>query len=172
MRYPRSLKLAVLVATMIGLSGCDNGSTTTVTSAPQDTAVSEEPIASDNSGVSGGNTGTNESATSENSEASNTDESSDHNEASQNEEAPIEYGDSTYSTFTIEESAHAMTNNGSELIYATVDGLLYSLNPATGESTFLYDVNPFNDNLLIGGLSYIGNNQFFIRPYATIQLII
>jgi len=147
------------------LSGCDTGGgSSTVTSAPQNQAASEEPIASGNPGISESNASTEEPAASENSETTDTDETSDDNAASENDETPIEYGDSAYSTFTIEAPAHAMTNNGSELIYATIDGLLYSLNPATGVSTFLYDVNPFNDNLLIGGLSYIGDNQFFYSP--------
>jgi len=167
MEYLRSLKMVVLFAAIIGLSGCDTGGSTTVTSAPQapqNQAGSEEPIASGNSEISESNASAGEPATSENSETSNTDETSENNEAPENEETPIEYEDSAYSTFTLEAPAHAMTNNGSELIYATIDGLLYSLNPATGVSTFLYDVNPFNDNLLIGGLSYIGNNQFFYSP--------
>ena len=159
MKYLGSLKMVVLLATIIGLSGCDTGSTTTVTSAPQNQVSSEEPIASGNSGISESNASTEEPVASE-----NTDETSENNEAPENEETPIEYEDSAYSTFLLEAPAHAMTNNGSELIYATIDGLLYSLNPATGVSTFLYDVNPFNDNLLIGGLSYIGNNQFFYSP--------
>jgi len=167
MEYLRSLKMVVLFAAIIGLSGCDTGGRTTVTSAPQapqNQAGSEEPIASGNSEISESNASAGEPATSENSETSNTDETSENNEAPENEETPIEYEDSAYSTFTLEAPAHAMTNNGSELIYATIDGLLYSLNPATGVSTFLYDVNPFNDDLLIGGLSYIGNNQFFYSP--------
>ena len=159
--------MVVLFAAIIGLSGCDTGGSTTVTSAPQapqNQAGSEEPIASGNSEISESNASAGEPVAPENSETSNTDETSENNEAPENEETPIEYGDSAYSTFTLEAPAHAMTNNGSELIYATIDGLLYSLNPATGVSTFLYDVNPFNDDLLIGGLSYIGNNQFFYSP--------
>ncbi len=165
MKYLRLLKMAALLITVIGLSGCDTGGgTSTVTSAPQNQTASKEPIASGNSEISESNASAEEPAASENSETSDTNETSDDNAASENDETAEDYGQAAYTTFVIEESAHAMTNNGSELIYATIDGLLYSLNPATGVSTFLYDVNPFNDDLLIGGLSYIGNNQFFYSP--------
>lgn len=158
MKNLKLLGLVALIMIIIGLSGCDNGSTTTRTAATENQTISEEPIASDNPQATEANTST------ETNDAPETAENNETNENNEGNDAPEINEDSGYTTFIIEESAHAMTNNGNELIYATIDGLLYSLNPNTGVSTFLYDVNPFNDNLLIGGLSYIGNNQYLYSP--------
>ncbi len=171
MKNLKSLGFAALLIAVIGLSGCDTGSSaTTITSVPQNPVASEEPIASENPETSESNVSTEEDATPETNTTSETNETPDANETSEdnavpeNDKAPEDQEQSAYTTFTIEEAAHAMTNNGRDLIYGTIDGLLYSLNPDTGVSTFLYDVNPFNDDLLIGGLSYIGDNQFFYSP--------
>ena len=160
MKNLKSLGFAALLIAVIGLSGCDTGSSaTTITSVPQNPVASEEPIASENPETSESNVSTEEDATPETNTTSETNETPDANETSEdnavpeNDKAPEDQEQSAYTTFTIEEAAHAMTNNGRELIYGTIDGLLYSLNPDTGVSTFLYDVNPFNDDLLIGGLS-------------------
>jgi len=159
MKNLKLLGFAALLISMIGLSGCDSGSNSnTTTSTPQAQAVSEEPIASEDPGITENN------ASVEENEAPETNEAPDANETDEENKAPEDVEQSGYTTFVIEESSHAMTNNGNELVYATVDGLLYSLDPNTGVSTFIYDVNPFNDNLLIGGLSYIGNNQYIYSP--------
>ncbi len=161
MKKIKSLGSTTLLVAAIALSGCtSNSDTTTRTVAPASPVPTEEPIASENPETSEGNTNIEEDTVPETNETPDANETSEDNAAPENDETPEDYGESAYTTFTIEASAHAMTNNGSELVYATIDGLLYSLNPATGVSTFIYDVNPFNDNLLIGGLSYIGNNQF------------
>jgi len=152
MKNLKSLGFIALLIAVIGLSGCDTGSstpTTTTTATPVQTVASEGPIASETNTTTETNTTSETNATVEKPEEPDIPETPE---------------SLTFTPIPIEESAHAMTNNGSELIYATIDGLLYSLNPATGVSTFLYDVNPFNDNLLIGGLSYIGDNQFFYSP--------
>ena len=161
----KSLGYTALLIAVVGLSGCtSNSSTTTSTAVPEKPVAADKPIASESRDTSENNTSTEENTTPETNTTSENSETSDNNATSENNETPEDYGQSAYATFIIEESAHAMTNNGIELVYATIDGLLYSLNPATGVSTFIYDVNPFNDNLLIGGLSYIGNNQYYYSP--------
>lgn len=67
----------------------------------------------------------------------------------------------TYTSYILEDAAHALTNNGKDLVYGTVNGLIYSFNIRTEESTFLYDLNNNIPDLLIGGLAYIEGNQFF-----------
>lgn len=165
MKNIKSLGYTALFIAVIGLSGCtSNSDTATRTVAPGNPVAIEEPIASDNPETSENNTSTEEDTASETNTTSETNKTPDANETNEENETSETHEESAYTTFIIEESAHAMTNNGRELVYATIDGLLYSLNPATGVSTFIYDVNPFNDNLLIGGLSYIGNNQYYYSP--------
>jgi outer membrane protein assembly factor BamB len=67
----------------------------------------------------------------------------------------------TFAHIKIKTPAHALTNNGRELVYATVDGFLYTLDPVTGKSKKLYDIEPDTANLLIGGLSHIEKNRYY-----------
>jgi outer membrane protein assembly factor BamB len=53
-----------------------------------------------------------------------------------------------------------MANDGKRIIYGTVDGLLYAMDPVTGASKKLYDIG-YGTNLLIGGLSHIGDGQYY-----------
>jgi outer membrane protein assembly factor BamB len=71
----------------------------------------------------------------------------------------------TFVHIKIKTPAHALTNNGKEQVYATVDGFLYTLDPATGKSKKLYDIEP-NTHILIGGISHIQGNQYY---YSSIR---
>jgi outer membrane protein assembly factor BamB len=66
-----------------------------------------------------------------------------------------------YTSFPIENGAHALTNNGRYLVYGTINGLIYSLDVETGNSEFLFDLNDDIPNILIGGLAYIGDNEYY-----------
>ncbi|MEA3455963.1 MAG: hypothetical protein U9R26_05610 [Campylobacterota bacterium] len=151
MKNLKLLGFAALLISMIGLSGCETSSNSSTSPAPQNQVVPEEPIASEDPEIPDNNASTEENT------APETNTTTEKPEEPDIPEIPESL---TFTPIPIEESAHAMTNNGKSLVYGTVDGFLYSLNPETGESSFMYDVNPFNDNLLIGGLSYIGNNQY------------
>ena len=66
---------------------------------------------------------------------------------------------SKFSHIPIKSPAHALTNNENVLIYGTVDGFIYALDPVTGVSMKLHDVGS-GTNMLIGGLSHIGNGRY------------
>jgi hypothetical protein len=65
----------------------------------------------------------------------------------------------------IKSPAHALTNNGKNIIYGTIDGFIYALDSATKVSMKLYDVGS-GTNLLIGGLSHIGDSRYI---YSSIR---
>ena len=67
----------------------------------------------------------------------------------------------TYTKFPVEAGAHALTNNGDMVVYGAITGLMYSLNIETGKSTFIYDLNKFIPDILIGGLAYIGGSRYY-----------
>ena len=67
----------------------------------------------------------------------------------------------TYTIFPLEAAAHALTNDGKNLVYGTIFGSMYSLNLQTGESTFMYDLNVFVPEILIGGLAYIEGSKYY-----------
>ena len=161
-----------LLLAMIGLSGCDNSTSTGITApaAPAaeqnggniengDTAAAEENTGAEAEAADTEGANTEEAATiiSNDSDTVSNNPDSNSDETAENTDS----GDSQGLTaFPIEQSAHAMTNDGSNLVYGTIDGLMYSLNVNTGVSTFVYDVG-YGTNLLIGGLTYIGDGQYF-----------
>ncbi len=71
----------------------------------------------------------------------------------------------TFVHIKIETPAHAMTNDGKRVVYGTVDGLLYAMDPTTGVSKRLYDVGQ-GAKMLIGGLSHISGNRYY---YSSIR---
>ena len=145
MKHLRVLGLAVLMIAMLGLSGCDTNNNDKVNNAASVPPAETEAGNDTNVTVISADKSFNRGSAEEEVEIEKV-------------EVPIE---PEYSSFPIEASAHALTNNGQFLVYGTVDGLMYSLDVETGTSTFLYDLNENIPNLLIGGLAYIGNNQYF-----------
>ncbi len=67
----------------------------------------------------------------------------------------------SYTKFPAKAGAHALTNNGEELVYGAITGLMYGLDIKTGKSTFIYDLNRFIPDILIGGLVYTGGSRYY-----------
>ncbi|HFS85337.1 MAG TPA: hypothetical protein ENK72_01825, partial [Epsilonproteobacteria bacterium] len=165
----KAIGTSMLLLALIGLSGCDKNGTTVVPAAANTTentaavdgansdqqadTVPQPAIASSNLPV--------ESQTASGDASVDENASNDETAAPEGSSASDAAGALTYRAIPIANSAHAMTNNGRNLVYGTVDGLIYSLNPNTGNSTFLYDVNTHIPDILIGGLAYIGGSQYY-----------
>ena len=69
--------------------------------------------------------------------------------------------DAEYKQIPIESASAGLTNNGTELIYGTESGQIYSLNISTKESTFLSSVNE-----MINGLVYRDRDNYY---YTSVQ---
>lgn len=145
MKHIREIGLAIALFAVMGLTGCDTGSN------DGDSKVINAPIEA--------NPDTNQTVDNNSSDENN------ETVVEEEEEEEIEKVDvpvsPEYSSFPIEAGAHALTNNGRYLVYGTVGGLLYSLDVETGNSEFLYDLNDNIPGLLIGGLAYIEENQYY-----------
>jgi len=147
MVFFRVIRLAVVLFVIVGLTGCDTSSNESGNRIVH-TPVQPKPD-------------TNQTVDNNDSSENNDTiivEEEEVEEEIEKVETPIR---PEYSSFPIEAGAHALTNNGRYLVYGTVDGLLYSLDVETGGSEFLYDLNDNIPGLLIGGLAYIGDNQYF-----------
>jgi hypothetical protein len=150
MREIKSLGLALLLVTMIGFSGCDSSNSNDDSKKHVVAPVDPNP-GNDTSGTSD----TADNGSEEENDGAHEEES---DEVIEKVETPIR---PEYTSFPIENGAHALTNNGKYLVYGTIDGLMYTLDVDTGKSTYLFDLNDYIPGLLIGGLAYVGDNQYY-----------
>jgi outer membrane protein assembly factor BamB len=144
MKHLKLLGWAIVVFAMMGLSGCDssNSNDDTPSRPTINPPVNPQPPENNTTIPDDNNTTV-----------------PDENTTEEPQEPEIEPVDipvhPEYSVFPVENGAHALTNNGKELVYGSIDGIIYSLDIETGESKYLYDLNADIPNILIGGLAHV-----------------
>ena len=147
MKHLKILGIAVVLLTLMGLSGCDssNSNDDSIRNRPIVTPPNDTQPPEDNNTVP------------EDDNITIPDEPHEPEEVIDSVDIPVR---PDYSIYPAENGAHALTNNGSELVYGSIDGIIYSLNVETGSSEYLYDLNTDIPNILIGGLAHVEGTQY------------
>ncbi len=71
----------------------------------------------------------------------------------------------TYTKITINEKSNGMTNNGTDIIYGTVSGKIYTLDVDTGNSELLHDVGT-----KVSGLVYLDEENYYYSSINTKEI--
>jgi hypothetical protein len=137
MRNFKLIGLAAVLIAVLGLTGCDSSNSN---DNRRESPVQPQPNP---------NPGEDTNETVGDDDQNGTVDDGDQNETVEEEiekvDTPIR---PEYTSFPIENGAHALTNNGRYLVYGTINGLIYSLDVETGNSEFLFDLNddiPYTD---------------------------
>ena len=147
MGHFKLIGLAVVLIAVLGLSGCDssNSNDDSIRNRPIVTPPNDTQPPEDNNTVP------------EDDNITIPDEPQEPEEVIDPVDIPVH---PDYSIYPVENGAHALTNNGSELVYGAIDGIIYSLDVETGSSEYLYDLNTDIPNILIGGLAHVEGTQY------------
>ncbi len=147
MGHFKLIGLAVVLIAVLGLSGCDssNSNDDSIRNRPIVTPPNDTQPPEDNNTVP------------EDDNITIPDEPQEPEEVIEPVDIPVH---PDYSIYPVENGAHALTNNGSELVYGAIDGIIYSLDVETGSSEYLYDLNTDIPNILIGGLAHVEGTQY------------